>query len=279
MRCHGLARSLLAAAVILAAGCQAFHSYRPVGVLVRDAETKQPIPAAQVAIHYPAAPSAMAPTELSAATGNDGVARLQAAPYGPLGISVTACASGYQPEELDMGVEAVRAIKTAGWFEHTERRPAEMVVELDPEPRFGVELIVPVGYHGLVKADVQPQDDALCPPRQRCFRAEVPPDGVVRIKGPPVLRRVQILDFKARYSDGTALGSDMDAVKVGFRWLKREGNVQCFVIGTQAEYDGWCRRLLDASGGPSRSEGGKSQGRGGGGRRRRGSQGSSDSPS
>jgi hypothetical protein len=277
MRRRRLVRSLLAAALplALAPGCQAFHSYCPVGVLVRDAETTQPIPAAQVGIYYPAAPAATAPCESWGPTGPDGIARLRAAPSGPLGVTVTASATGYMPEEMNTGVETVGAIKSAGWFEHTERRPPEMVLELYSEPRFGVELVVPVGYRGLVKAELRVLDNAPCRPGQRCWRAEVPAFGAVQVQGPPVLRRIQPPDFKARFADGTPLGGHMDVLTVGFRWLKREGDVQCFVVGTQPEYDGYMRRLVqEESSAGSRSDGGKGQGRGGG-RRRGGGQPSS----
>ena len=43
----------LTLALALAPGCQALHPYRPVPVLVRDAETKEPIAGAQVRVSYP----------------------------------------------------------------------------------------------------------------------------------------------------------------------------------------------------------------------------------
>jgi hypothetical protein len=89
MRNPRLTRPLLFAALLaVAPGCQAFHSYRPVPVLVRDAESKQPIPGAHVRISYPLMEPAYAPpADSSGPTGADGVARLRAAPYGEAGIS------------------------------------------------------------------------------------------------------------------------------------------------------------------------------------------------
>src|SRR5262249_61077154 len=120
--------------------------------------------------------------------------------------------------------------RRGGWFEAPGRRPPGGGLEMYSGPRFGVELVVPVGYRGLFKAEVRVRDDAPCPPGQRRFRAEVPVSGVVEVQGPPALRRVQPPDFKARYADGSPLGAEMDAVKVGFRWLRREGHGPCFVV-------------------------------------------------
>jgi hypothetical protein len=52
------------------------------------------------------------------------------------------------------------------------------------------------------------------------------------------------LDFRASYSDGTSLQEERDAQKVGFRWVKTEGKVHYFVVGTQAEYEAFCARLV-----------------------------------
>src|SRR5262249_17291380 len=124
-----------------------------------------------------------------------------------------------------------------------ELRPANFVVEMYAEPRFAVELVVPVGFRGLIKADIQIDENAPCPPGQRCFRYEVPSSNTVLIKGPTVLRRVSPSNYQARYPGGALLGTKMDLVTVGFRWLKRDGNENYFVVGTQSEYDQFRRRL------------------------------------
>ena len=76
----------------------------------------------------------------------------------------------------------------------------------------------------------------------------MPTTGVVQVQGPPLLRRVFPPSYHARYPDGTPLGLDMDIQKVGFRWLKSEGNDHYFVVGTQPEYDDFRRHLVPESG-------------------------------
>jgi hypothetical protein len=150
---------------------------------------------------------------------------------------------GYLPEQLKVSTEMIQRIDPAHSFEALERRPAEFVVELYDEPRFAVELVVPNGYRGLIKAEVVVQDDVAAPPGQRCFSFEVSNANTALVKGPKILGRIYPSDYRARYADGTPLTGDMTLVKVGFRWLRGEGKEQYFVVGTQADYDLYRRTI------------------------------------
>jgi hypothetical protein len=218
-------------------GCQVLYQYRPVPVLVRDAETKNPLPDAQLRLSYPLSRDSLAPFDSSEKTGPDGIAHLRAAPYGGFGgVRIEARAAGYLPEKWSLSKEDVQRIPPAQPFEKIERRPAELVIDLYKEPRFTVELLVPVGYRGLIKVVRALRDDLPAPPGQRCFRYEVN-DGFVRIQGPGVLRRVHPSEYRARYADGTELSGETTLTKIGFRWLSGEGDRHLFFIGTQSEYD------------------------------------------
>jgi hypothetical protein len=217
-------------------GCQAFHQYRPVSVQARDAETGQPIPAAEVHISYPLANPSMAPVLGSGTTQNDGIVHLRAAPYGELGIQVAVAAAGYMPEEMDVPIETVKAIEPAGWFETVENRPPSFVVSLYADPRPEVELIVPAMYRGIVKAEIQIQPDLRCPPRQRAFSYVVPPTGSVQIKGPPLLAHAFAPGFTLKYADGVPLNRSAEGSQIGYWWLRTEGKVECFFVGTAKEF-------------------------------------------
>src|SRR6516225_1726759 len=93
----------------LAPGCQGLFGSRPAPVLVRDAETKEPIPGAEVRLSYPPTQLPVGPPDCSEKTGDDGVARVQAAPYGDGGIAVGVTAKGYLSEEKVLSAQAVRA--------------------------------------------------------------------------------------------------------------------------------------------------------------------------
>jgi len=241
-----LGRYLLCPTVLLAcaAGCQVMYRYRPVPVLVRDAETKKPIADAEVHLTYPLSRDSLAPFDSSERSGADGIARLRAAPYGDFGVRLEASAAGYMTEEQTISTEFIHNIKPPHPFEAVEHRPSECVIEMYAEPRFSVELIVPVDYRGLVKAELQIEDDLPVPAGQRCFRYEMT-DGVVRIKGPAVLRRICPPEYHARYANGTPVPSEMTIFKVGFRWLRGEGPEHYFVVGTQPEYDMQHRSTAD----------------------------------
>ena len=232
-------------ALILSPGCQAFHQYRPVSVLARDAETQEPIPGANLRVLYPLCQSPWAPWECLRTTNNGGIACLRAAPYGDAGITLEATAQGYMLEEKNISPDAVEAIKAAQLFEDVNRRPVNFVLELYALPPPTIELIVPTGYRGIVTAEIQIKEgDTQCgsPLGQRDFSFVVPADGaVVQVIGPPVLRHMFPLDFRGKYADGTFLSAEAKDQEIGFWWLKTEGKYQYFFVGTRSTYDD-CRR-------------------------------------
>ncbi len=267
------ARCLICPVLLLAflSGCQAFYRYRPAPILVQDADTKQPIPDVAVRLAYPMAPHAVAPWESSAATGGDGIARLRAAPYGEAGIVVNANARGYMSEEKILSVSLVESLDPPGLFENVEQRKPCYVIEMYAEPRPSVELVVPTGYRGVVKADVEIREELPCPPHQRCFRYTVSAAGTVKVTGPLLLRRVFTPDFHACYADGKPLPRDARDDEVGFWWIKSEGNQHSFLVGTQSELALYRPRPI-APGDDQPSGGKRGVGKRGGGGRRGGGQ-------
>jgi len=261
----------LVSLLLLAPGCQALHRYRPVAVLARDAETKQPIAGAEVRITYPFTAPTCAPWDSSGTTKADGVAHLRAAPYGENGIMLDVTAKGYMFEDKGIPIEAVVAIPPAGIFEAVARRPVNFVMELYAEPRPTIELIVPVGFRGLVKVDVQIKDDAPLVAGQRCFSYIVPASGAVQATGPSLLRRVFPQDYHAKVADGTPLTRQAKDAEIGFWWLKSESGCQYFVLGTRNEFD-------DLRSAYEKTGEGHSSGGSGGGRSHR-HRGASQSPS
>jgi hypothetical protein len=238
----------------VAPGCQALHAYRPVTVLVRDAETKKPIADAEVHLSYPLTRDSLAPYNSTSKTGSDGLARLRAAPYGPYGVLMETTARGYQGETRDIASDDIRDIPPALPFQDADSRPVSFIVEMYAGPRYAVEFVVPPGYRGLIRAEIQIDDNAPATPGERCFRFEVPRDGALVVKGPPALRRVSPSDYRGRYAGGELLPGKMDLVTVGFRWLKRDGAINYFVVGTQNEYDQARRRLAPNEAGAQTGE-------------------------
>ncbi len=227
---------LLATAV----GCHILP-HESVPVLVRDAETHSPIPGAQVrlstALTQPSRDS-------SATTGADGVARLRPAPAGDAATVA---------QELP-----------------ADRGPAGIVMELYAGPRPTVDLVVPTGFRGLVKAEVRVRDDAPVPADRRSFCYPVPPSGEVEVIGPPVLRHLLPPDFTARYADGPPLAREAKDSEVGFRWVRTTGSTEYFIVGTQADCDEFRKSFEQEGPGAGRSTSGEGKGKGRGGRGRRG---------
>jgi hypothetical protein len=275
-----LARCLVYPVLLLAGvpGCQAFHVYRPVTVLARDAETKQPIPGAEIHLSYPTAQSPGSPWEPVGVTGSDGTVQLKAAPYGEAGILLDASKSGYMSELKGYSTEAVEAVPPAFPFGPGGTRPVSFVVEMYAGPTPAVELVLPPGFRGEVRATVQIQEDAPRTPGQRLFSYPVAASGAVQVSGPPLLRRVTTPDFVARYANGiSALSRQAKDGEVGFWCVRTEGAVEYFLVGTRAEYEALLRAEAD-DGKPAKSSGGKG-GKGGGKRGGRGGGGQSSSDS
>lgn len=221
----------------LTPGCRTFLGDRNLTVLVRDAETKQPITTAEVYLCQRLRDDEVAPCRVKGLTQADGIARLHADAAGEHGLQVQTVAGDYLPEKVNLSADALKKKAAAASNDKSELGSVDAIVDVYHEPNFSVELILPPGYRGLVKTEIQIQDNLPLPKGERCFRYLVSATGDVVVKGPSMLQRVPVKEFRARYGDGPLLGKAMDAQKVGCRWVKGVGNRQFFVVGTQLDYE------------------------------------------
>jgi hypothetical protein len=271
MRNDWLVRRLIYGALMLAlaSGCQVFRSGQPVSVLAVDAETKKPIPGANVRISYPLTPAYRAPAEISGKTGEDGAALLRAAPTEE-GLAMEATAPGYLYEQKSLPADAVPPPKSFFSFGAPEPRAVPLVMELYAQPGPTIELVLPLGYRGVVRVQVEPRDDVPCPPGLRRFRFEVPASGEVQAIGPSLLRRTPAIT--AAYANGVSLSPQVKDGEIGFLWVKSDGACEVYVVGTPIERDSLRRSDHKDRTSQSADNGQKSGGRKG----RRGSQPPSD---
>jgi hypothetical protein len=246
-------------------GCLTFPTQQPIAVHILDAETHQPIAGADVRLPGMATSSSI----VVGTTETDGSAHLKAVTEGAPGVVVEAGAKGYMDGQTHVSAEALRAAEAAHaktFFGHSPPLPVQ--VELYADPRPTVELVLPPGYRGAVRARLQIQDDAPTSPGLREFHSEVPASGVVEIVGPPVLEHAFAPDFRLRYGDGSPLSRNASVSDIGYWWMKSEGGYQCFFVGTLAEFN---VQMRSEGGGPSANNKSNGDGkRGGGGRGRRG---------
>jgi hypothetical protein len=251
-------------------GCQSLYSYRPVAVQAVDAETKKPIPGADIVISYPLTRPSQAPYCSEGATGADGIARLRAAPYGEIGVLVEANANGYMNGKKSLSAAEVKAIEPAHFFEKVEGRPATIVLALYAEPTPALELVLPPGYHGLVKVQVDIKDELQSAPGQRLFTGTASKDGLVQVTVPELFHHVVIPVFQLKYPDGPLLPARPENLDVGFWHVKTLGNTYTLLVGTKFEYDEYRRDRMNEEKSEKRSSGGDGGGRGRGGRKGRG---------
>jgi hypothetical protein len=267
-----LVRRLIYGALLLALapGCQVFRSGQTVSVLAVDAETKKPISGADVRISYPLTPAYRAPAESSGKTGEDGSAIVQAAATEE-GLALEATAPGYLYEQKSLAGDVVPAPKSFFPFRAPEPHIAPLVMELYAQPGPIIDLVLPLGYRGVVRVAVEPRDNVPCPPGLRRFRFEVPPSGEVQVIGPALLRRTPVI--AASYANGVSLNPQAKDGEIGFLWVKSDGACEVYVVGTSIERDSLRRSDHKDRMNQSSDNGQKSGGRKG----RHGSQPPSDS--
>jgi len=124
-----------------------------------------------------------------------------------------------------------------------------------------------VDFRGVVRAELQIQEDAPCSPGQRVFSGVMLPTKVVPVCGPPLLHYVSINAFRARFADGTPVSSQPKDNEIGLWLLNSESPERySFYVGTQQDYQKFNLFSSSGSGEEKRSSGGKSGGRGRGGR-------------
>jgi hypothetical protein len=265
-------RRILASVVLVAslvAGCQAMQRARPVAIAVQDAETKQPLPDAEVVLSYHIAQPMFAPPVLRGTTGSDGVVRLPVTPLETSVVMMEVTAPGHVPQRKELPVTIVEAVEPAGLFEKIEKRPTSLIAEVYAEPRPSVDLVVPTGYRGLLKIDIQSQKDVPLALGQRVFSYEVPASGELHAAGPTLVGQVYPQGYTARFADGSPLTHEAKGKEIGFWWLKNEGKVQHFLVGTREEFD-HARRALDRDDAAAHKYGASGGGGGKGKRGRRG---------
>ncbi len=255
-------------AIFAASGCQLMHPSTPVAVTVRDAETNAPVPGAEVVFLYPASEPTEKTRDLKATANASGIAQIRDVTSDDGLPQVKITAPGYILEQKGLPGDALRTIKEKNslWSSSNHSDPVELAMYVYHGPAAAIELTVPVGYRGMIKADVRIREDIVYPREQRIFSGTVV-DGAVQVDGSPLLRSEYKPMFRARYADETPVPMNVQDNEVGFRWLRTEGRTEIFVVGTRAEWEGF-RRATDKA--IAADSGGKKSGGGGGGGKRGG---------
>lgn len=220
-------------------GCGMFHDYRPVDVLVRDAETKQPIPYARVTMEYQDFVNPFAPYCSEDVTKEDGTARMWVAAYHvPLEIIVRA--EGYLSEWQRLPCRDIPGLAP----DAANRSATPFVLEIFAGPPPTLEFVVPDGYRGIVLARYSKDDETEKLAGKRHFTYFVPHTGIVSVKHRRLVDRPHTaVKVDAHYADGKPLPVFPEDSTVGFRFFSVAQNGQVYVVGTKADHEAWTRRL------------------------------------
>jgi hypothetical protein len=206
-------------------GCRLTRPDPATGVLVRDAETGQPVPAAVVRVSNFVPTSGTRAPDASAPTGADGLAWVRVPATENESAIVAVSADGYLP--------AVISLRNNGPGADPGSRH---VAEVFAGPRPTVELVLPKDYRGPIRVEVVPGDGPTTDPGLRTFRYDVPAAGLVRVEGPPVLRLLLKQDIRAVYADGSELSRNGHELDVAFRWVRSVAGGEEFVVGSKADW-------------------------------------------
>ncbi|MBN9118770.1 MAG: hypothetical protein J0I06_06360 [Planctomycetes bacterium] len=253
--------------VVPVTGCHTFQPSTPLTVHVRDAETQAPVPGATVRL-WRFGPHAEE-RETGLTTGADGNATTRLAPPDEGGVMVEVTAPNHLTAQTTLPRDVVDALASAKAFHPYTGPPLVATVDVFSGPRPTVELVVPNGFRGLIKAEVRVQADRPWPAGQRTFSYTVPPDGVVRADGPAVFGLSAGPEIVAKFADGTPLATEAKPEDVAFRWLRRDGTTVFYAVGTLAEANA-ARAAMGVGGDSAYSSGGSDKPKGGGGGRRGG---------
>lgn len=229
------------------AGCEiSHHSITPTEVLVLDAETAAPLSDVTVSIYYPH-PYAIVlnmPKDVSVETETDGRVALGVANFN-MGWFWTVSATGYPSvrwnEDLrDPSFWSVPVGVRDIFNDERGRREITVYLYRDPPPK--ITVIVPNGYRGPLKVDLQPSENYVQGEvGQREFVFNASETGYVGIEATPLLRRSYASRVLVRYVDGTRiwdwgeyLSPDRDD-RIALYRIVGTGNRWLYMIGTKAD--------------------------------------------
>jgi hypothetical protein len=258
-------RTVLALLVLGSVGCV---SYRPRDVIVsvRDAETHKPVPGATVHVSMPHT----ADDGKNAPTMPNGMARVAFAPSSGEPVLIEATAAGYVAESVVANDQTIAAVATYPVVGPALPHSPDFTIELYPGPKFGVELVVPPGYRGLVRADLDFREGVPIPKGQRLYSFDVNPKGEAKGVGPAILKRVSPSEYRARPADAAG-AVDEGPDGIALRYLKRDVGTDVFVYGSREEFERYRKEMGVEAPTSSTPSDTKKSGRGGG--RRRGGMG------
>jgi hypothetical protein len=261
---------LALAAALPAAGCHTLQPSTPIAVNVRDAETHAPVPDATVRLWRFGAHESDRESAFTA--GPDGVAHARLAPPDVGGVMVEVTGPNCLSAQVPLPRAVADALATAKPLQPYKGPPLSVDVDVFAGPRPKVELVLPPGYRGVVKAEVRVSESRPWPAGQRLFSYTVPAGGAVRVDGPAVFGHGYGPEVVAKFLNGAPCPSEPKGDEVGLRWIRRDGSDIYFAVGTRAD-ESAARRALGAlvadntGGSESRDRPG---GRGSGGGRRGG---------
>jgi hypothetical protein len=231
----------VAAMIFIAAtfstGCGLFHEYRPMHVLVRDAETKQPLAGVEVRGWYMTMMDVFGPNTPHGTTDKDGLVTLQIGPDRLFVLRVIE--DGYLLADTDATQEYFKKLPRKGDPDDLPGR-IDFVFDLKPEEHPTFILIIPDNYRGLVKVCYEPTETVKVE-RRRNYEIPVGVDGLAVVRMPEALCRPAAIRWvtAAREKSGKRVerNLDMNSRQIGLWPLRKTDDIEVYFVGTAAKWE------------------------------------------
>jgi hypothetical protein len=226
------------------AGCGLSHEYRPMRVLVRDAETKEPVPGAEVEGWYFTMLDVFGPFRPEGVTDANGVTTLWVGP--DRGFTLRVDEPGYLMTDADKDHRYFLTLPKKGGPNDDPRR-IDHVIDLPPSPKPTFVVVVPKGYRGLLRVRFEPTEDASFTP-QRTYIVRADQDGRVVVRVPKSVYLTEHgREIAARERDGAKVPWDARCPRseeVALRHLGSTEDTELCLIGTGPEAEAIYKRIL-----------------------------------
>lgn len=200
-------------------GCGIFHKYRPLHVVVRDAETKQPLAKVEVTGLYLTMLDIFGPTAPRGTTDRNGAVTLQ---IGPRPFSLFISEDGYLYTQA-VGVAS----------DH-------LVIDLKPESRPTFVLITPNRYRGLITVKYEPSETIKVEPTKRTYEIPVSDDGQAVVRLPAALCRTAAGRWvTAREINGKRVrrNCNINTGEIGLWPLRKTDETEMYLVGDGEEWE------------------------------------------
>jgi hypothetical protein len=220
---------------IQSSGCGLFNEYRPMHVMVRDAETKEPIAGVEITGMATRMLDVFGPIPPHGTTDASGQATLSAGL--DRGLDLIFEADGYLRKNINSSITA-EDVQSLPKAEDPSR--IDLLINLERDPKATFVLIVPNHYRGLLRIRFEPTE-GIEVAQKATYLVPVGPDGRAVVRLPKAIcRKEGERNVAAREVSGKHVKWEhhcSEPEKIGLRWVHSTEDTELYIIGSGKEVE------------------------------------------